>query len=472
MSGISKDALFALRSSRPMPHFRPTSRPRGFALLCCSLTVAALATAPDAATETAPPAKLWEQFPLNGQGTTPAPQEATLRPDKSARVPDVTVRVGKRANRGVFRPPVSGGSKASSAPSAVATSELSSLWTALASAGVGLGLTIAGLVAVAWIKRREGRRRERLGRPRARGAVAGVFRRLGSRAMFVRWKPRASRIDIRRPAFLRPPAHVYAFAHERRPSGSPTLFEARRDDAQDGWRMALGRLRRSRRKVESAPTGGDRPDDEGASTRSIELIGTYSAPAAGSSQPVADDAPTPERREEPGEAPVTPAATAPVEHEPDEPESRPPEHGDAVTAMLRGQIEVAGQRHHALTLVAVRFIESGDEAAPEPEELRERVRAGVREAVPSTEEPALVVDAEDRLVWLALPGLLPRRALTIASDVRRLLSEAGLTSPAAAVGGYPRDGATAEELVAYCRAELERARAHGPVAEWPSQVSR
>jgi hypothetical protein len=67
------------------------------------------------------------------------------------------------------------------------------------------------------------------------------------------------------------------------------------------------------------------------------------------------------------------------------------------------------------------------------------------------------MDADEQLIWLAVPGVLPRRAAEVVTRLRELLNEGGLAPLALAVGGYPRDGSTADELVEHCRAALDRA---------------
>ena len=296
---------------------------------------------------------------------------------------------------------------------------------------------------------------------------------------------------------MRQPAHALATAPRR----VPLPLDSGRSEPQAGWHLALGRLRRLFGKrddaAESAWTGTDWTEREAEHKRPMELIESYSAadlareaeeepaepepeePAAPEPEPVGQLAePEPAEPEEPAQPEPEEPAAAPAEAQATAAELPEPGHVDraeepeqALMSMLGDQIDAARQTHYALTLVAVRLVDTPDEAAPEPEELRDRVRAAAHQALVSTEEPELVVDAEDHVVWLVLPGLLPRRALDVVSEARRLLYEDRMSPVAVVVAAYPRDGATAAELVNHCRAELKRAGAHTLPADWRSEIS-
>jgi hypothetical protein len=425
-----------------MRRYRPTLRSRTpvSVVVCCSLAAAALGIAAEASAAPKPPTELWQQFPLDGQGTTPAPEQTTPAPE--------------RTTGGAFRPPAGRASTtSSSAPAAAATSELSWLWIGVASALVGLALALVlrdDLVRVreflTWLLR-------------------GFLARFPSRA-----KPRARRRLIRRPALPRPPMHAYALAHRRLPLSALRFSDSGREHSGGRWRLPLGRLRRGRAQAnesaEPVPTERERPEREPEPWSSVELIRSYSAaPEPTAAEPAAAE-PAAEEPE-----PSEPAAEELEAWKPAR-ESEPEGPDDAVTTMVTGQVALARQTHHALTLVAVRFAESGDEAAPEPDELRERVEAAVRRVVVSTGEPQLALRDEEHSLWLALPGLLPRRAVDVADEIRRILNGSGLAPLAVAFAGYPRDGATAEELLEHCHAELEQAGRHALDSERPVRAAR
>ncbi|HEV8250390.1 MAG TPA: hypothetical protein VGQ15_10495 [Gaiellaceae bacterium] len=380
---------------------------------------------------------------MNGQGTTPAPPETTPAPEQTT--------------PGAFQPPTRHGSRSTSAPSDAAAPDRSWVWIALASA-----LAALALAALLWLAR-VAKKRGDLARFRARVARPVMHR--------IRGHSFRGRRAIRPSAFVRQPAHAYAGVQRRL-----LPVSSGQQDPRGGWQFALGRLRRilgrKNQPAESAWAGSDWKEGDPKPRRPVELIESYSAvePAPPDESP-AEEPPPEERPEELGTTPVAGEAAVTAEGPEQEPEGRLEKPQDALTSMLIDQVAVARETHHALTLVAVRFVDAPDEAAPEPDELRERVQTAVRQALVSTEEPEVVVDSEERLVWVVLPGLLPKRALDVVSEARRLLHEDRTTPVTVAISAYPRDGATAEELVHHCHAELERAGAHAIVADWRSEVS-
>ena len=451
------------------------SRRRLGVLLLCSFAVFLLATAVDAAAADDPPSELWQQFPLDGQGTTPAPPETTPTSAQTPpTAPQQTTPAPQKATPGAFQPPTVKTAR-TSATSGLAASDRSWIWIAFACALVGLALaTLIWLLTVAWVRKR--------------GDVARFGSRLaGAIPPFRRPRVRA-KTALPAPAFQ--PAHAYAGAQRRPPSR-----DTGREKASGGWQLMLGRFRRGRRSAaeaaepaiaatesDSRPELDDRESTRQESKRSLDLIERYhAAPTAPAEAPAEEsmpfEAPSEEHTALPepaDELAATLAAEAAATTEPlgeEELEPRREEPPGDLMSLLGAQIAIAREAHHAMTLVAVRFLEPPDEAPPEPDELRERVGAAVHEVLVSTEEPQVVVDSEEHVVWLALPGVLPKRAQEVVSEARRLLNEDRLTPLSAAVCAYPRDGATAEELLEHCRAELETAGADAIPADWRSEVS-
>jgi len=81
---------------------------------------------------------------------------------------------------------------------------------------------------------------------------------------------------------------------------------------------------------------------------------------------------------------------------------------------------------------------------------QETVRAwasAVRDSVPEIE--VVVVESEDDIVWVILPGMLAKRAHAVAAQLLEILAPDRHDVKAAAVG-FPADGASAELLVRRC----------------------
>jgi hypothetical protein len=237
----------------------------------------------------------------------------------------------------------------------------------------------------------------------------------------------------------------------------------------EGWRERPSRTE----DATVIPTENEQADDEAAPRSAAELIGIYSSSTASTNVESTDEASAPARHPPPSDAtPVAEAAVATVEHagkktEAPEEQSQdePGDLSDALTRMVGEQIAAARQKHHAFGLVAIEFEGTLSEAEPDMDQVRNQLDAALSLVLRSTERPEVVADPEERLVWLALPGLLRRRAAELASEVRPLLSERSLAPAAVAVSAYPRDGATAEELLANCHGKLETADARESVAE-------
>jgi hypothetical protein len=402
------------------------SRRRVSVLLCCLLAVAVTAravAAPAARAAQEPPSELWKQFPLRGQGTVPA--ETTSGPEKTTPPPE-------RATPGEL-------------PSAAGKSNLRSLWIAVGVACLGIGLgSFVWLVRVLWAERR-------------------VWATLMPERSRARPKELLGRV------FVRQPALAYGRSPRRLSLNLVTFFDSAHERG-GGWRLLRRRLRRARPKTdavtEATPKENEQADEKAAPRSAVELIGIYSSSAASTEVEPTDEEPSP------AEHPAASAATPGTEEaaptaEPLEQESQawPADHRDALTRMVGDQIATARQTHHALGLVAIEFERTLAEAEPDADQLLDQVDAALSQVLRSTEKPEVVADPEERLVWLALPGLLRRRAVELASHVRPLLSERSLAPAAVAVSAYPRDGATAEELLANCHGKLETSDAHESVAE-------
>jgi hypothetical protein len=410
-----------------------TSRSRGYAsaLLWCSIVIGLGGAAGDAlaADPSQPPDELWQQFPLNGQGTTPAPAQT-----EPATTPTPTVAT----TVGAFRPP-------SKRPSTVTPPDASSVpWTWIV---LGLAAVIALAAAGgdwAWRRHRgveRSRARSRHTSSAARALQTPHYRWVRLKRIPARWR------EGRRRPLPQRPALAYAAGHRRLPSLA-AFFDAGGDERGGGFR--LGGLLRGRRKPDTA----ERPEPDEVDTseesvphRPVDLIDKYSA--APSTTPDAEDTP-------PGSA-QSPASEAPALQPADE----PPEHGRPVIDMVDEHIAAAREAHFAVALVAVRVAQPAGER-PDQEELRERLGAALPHVLGSAEQPELIMDADEQLIWLAVPGVLPRRAAEVVTRLRELLNEGGLAPIALAVGGYPRDGSTADELVEHCRAALDRDGLSGP----------
>jgi hypothetical protein len=134
----------------------------------------------------------------------------------------------------------------------------------------------------------------------------------------------------------------------------------------------------------------------------------------------------------------------------------PEEQADAVAQALNEHIEGARARHYAFTLIAVRVTPRDGDTEAEERALRDRVAADLRQLVAATEEPDVVLDVEDDVLWVLRPGLLPRRATVLVAELDRLLHGRGMPPVTVAVAGYPRDGVTAADLLEHCRVDAER----------------
>jgi hypothetical protein len=259
--------------------------------------------------------------------------------------------------------------------------------------------------------------------------------------------------DGRRRPLLRGPTLAYASAHRRLPLSLSSFFDAGGDERGGGFRLVRGRFRLGRRRndasAEAESADVDESSREAVSRRPVDLIGRYSATAH--DEPAVVEPTTPESAVLP--VPVADGAPEAAGHALGDGHAQ---HADAVTGMLDEHIAAAREAHFALALVAVRVAQAADERSPDQEELRKRLSAALPDVLGSAEQPELLMDADERLIWLAVPGVLPRRAAEVVTCLRELLNEGGLAPVALAVCGYPRDGTTAEHLVEHCRAALER----------------
>jgi hypothetical protein len=58
---------------------------------------------------------------------------------------------------------------------------------------------------------------------------------------------------------------------------------------------------------------------------------------------------------------------------------------------------------------------------------------------------------DEDVLWLIIPGVLPKRARTAADHLTTLLASGGTDVVGLAILGYPRDSTSAEGLVERCK---------------------
>jgi hypothetical protein len=251
-----------------------------------------------------------------------------------------------------------------------------------------------------------------------------------------------------------------------------------------GWRLARLRLRRGRgtRDDSSGRVGDelgarDETGDESATSPAVELIRTYGAKAAPASADVGTGEPQ-QHEDEGGKGQATADGTDSGADEEAEPrleqrplvDSRPHPAGDephGLAEALGDQIVRARQARHALALVEARLAAEADDRESGRRELRQRLDVLLQTAVGPAAQGELLFEGKEGIVWLILPGVLPKRALEVARELSALMEQCGLPPSALAVAGYPRDGKTAEELADRCRAAIDTIAAStmGPAVE-------
>jgi hypothetical protein len=224
---------------------------------------------------------------------------------------------------------------------------------------------------------------------------------------------------------------------------------------------------------DATATPTESQDDGLGASASFKLIRTYGAAAA--SEPLVDQAAvTSEPVSSDSLADAEPAgATDVAEEAPPEPvetprppvdtrDSRPSrgalEDAATLTDVLNARIVEARHPHHAVALVAARLESTTAEHGVGPSEVAQKVERLLRDLAGSVGENELFFDRDKQLLWLILPGVLPRRAHEITRMLRALMDRGGIGPDALAVAGYPRDAATAAELLAQVEAAIETAK--------------
>jgi DNA invertase Pin-like site-specific DNA recombinase len=132
--------------------------------------------------------------------------------------------------------------------------------------------------------------------------------------------------------------------------------------------------------------------------------------------------------------------------------------GEALQA-LAATLAAAHSRHEAVSLVMVGPAIPGDPGAGAllGDDVTDALLAAVD--AQSTGRDDIVWHEDDRASWVALPGVLPRRAQAIADETLR--AHVGAADLPIGIAGFPRDAATAEALIDRCRMAFEVAERLG-----------
>ncbi len=131
------------------------------------------------------------------------------------------------------------------------------------------------------------------------------------------------------------------------------------------------------------------------------------------------------------------------------------EEPQGLSLLLGDEIDRAARGHHALALVGAQLAHGAADPGLGAYELRQKTEAFLHDALGPAAQGKLFLDGEAGIVWLILPGVLPKRAVQVAREIGAIMEQSGLTPSALAVAGYPRDGSTAEELAVRCREAIE-----------------
>jgi hypothetical protein len=399
----------------------------GLLVLCGALIEA---PAGHAARPVPAPQRLWQHFPLNGQGTSsnpsppPAPRakihEAPLRPPTPAPAP----RAGGARSRG-------------------AKAAMAVVLTAIAAT-----LVLAGAY---WAPRRRRRRLLELLRL-APGWLSNALRRLVLPMVSVAGDAISALTSTR--LSLRPFRRRFRLAHAAR------RFRASRRApalALAGAASAPGAAGRTARELPSlhltsrlawwrrgqvappearASNTGAGADEE-PDTQSGLILGRllpYSLRSGDETEvPASSQHTLQQTAVGPGRAPAVSTATTIIE---------------SVSTRVGTELERARDGHYALSLAALQ-LQPRDDLALEPSGVHAAVETAARELLGEGADVEVVV-SDDATLWLILPGVLPKRAHAVAELLQTLLASSGAKTSSVAVVGYPRDGTTVNRLVRRC----------------------
>jgi hypothetical protein len=371
-----------------------------------------IAAPPTARAAGDPPKHLWRTFPLNGQGTTP---DRAVPPPRDVRSTPTPTPTATPTPTGEPAGPSRDDGRGAIANAAIALL----LATALVAALVFAETKWAPL------RRRQRRLRDWLHETARRRAESPAAR--GPALAFA--------------AASQPPRAADATARQ-----SPVVHRASRLNPWRRHKKAAGGRSRDTDAENQVPDAVVRrlADYSLAPPREPDSVVALDPPETLAEHPEAQPLPTPETD--------APAAEPPPLPEPEELADRRevPQSATAFdTLCTRVDTEIARARdeHLALSIVALQLHPIAD-VAPD--------LSGVAEAVESASHELLgqgakivVVESEDDIVWLILPGMLAKRAHAVAAQLLEILAPVRHHVNAAAVG-FPADGASAELLVRRC----------------------
>jgi hypothetical protein len=352
-----------------------------------------------------PPKHLWRTFPLNGQGTTPNRDAPRPREARSTPVPTPT----PTPTSDPFRPSRGDGGRE------------------IVNAAIALLLTTALVAALVFAGTRWAplRRRQR----RLRDWLHETARR------------RSESHAVRGPAL--------AFAAASQPAKAPVTTARQSPVVHRASRLNPWRRHKKAAGAPSRETDAAHSDEDQVPEAVVRRLADYSLAQPRSEPTSVFDPDAPDALAEHAE---TPAAEPPLPHEPEEPADRREALHSATTfdtlcARVDTEIARARDEHLALSIVALQLHPKAD-LAPDLSGVAEGVGRASRELVGQGAEVVLV-ESEDDIVWLILPGVLAKRAHAVATQLLEILTPDRHGVTAAAVG-FPADGASAELLVRRC----------------------
>jgi hypothetical protein len=354
-----------------------------------------------------PPKHLWRTFPLNGQGTTPNRDASRPRDARSTPLP--TPAPTPTPTSDPFRPSRDGGRHE------------------IANAAIALLLTTALVAALVFAATRWApfRRRQR----RLRDWLHETARR------------RSQSPAVRGPAL--------AFAAASQPPKAPDATARQSPVVHRASRLNPWRRHKKAGGAPSRETDAARSAEDQVPDAVVRRLADYSLAPSRSEPASVLDPDAPDALVEQTEAP---AAEPPPLHEPEERadggEAQPAATTfDTLCARVDTEIARAREEHLALSIVALQLHPKAD-LAPDISGFAEDVGRASRGLLGQGAEVVLV-ESEDDIVWLILPGVLAKRAHAVATQLLEILTPDRHGVTAAAVG-FPADGASAELLVRRC----------------------
>ena len=120
---------------------------------------------------------------------------------------------------------------------------------------------------------------------------------------------------------------------------------------------------------------------------------------------------------------------------------------EAVSGSVDEQLRRARKEHYAFSLAALLLHPDAD-IMQEPSNLRQTLQRAVLEFLGDVTGLDVVLSGDT--VWLILPGVLPKRARSIADDLSVTLADSAGEAAKIAVAGFPGDATTAKSLVQRC----------------------